>query len=288
MNKKHLPTLLLLLVLSVSATAYADDDYNKFDYPFRVFVGGFWPEVDSKLAINSEDRDLGAAIDIEKFLGVEGSKGVAWGGVAWNFARRHSVELEYFSLERSGSESDTFSPPIEVGDFYIENGSIDTFYNTSVGRLTYGFSMIRNDRTDLQFKAGLHLADLEAGVRLAGQICGPTTIPTEPPGCPGAQSETAASDVTAPLPHIGASLTYVMTPNWVLNVQAMGFAVEIDSIEGTITEFTTDIAWQPFEHFGFGAGFRYFKTSVEGREPSFNGKFDFEYLGPTLYVHAVF
>ena len=46
--------------------------------------------------------------------------------------------------------------------------------------------------------------------------------------------------------------------------------------------------WQPREHFGFGAGFRYFKTSVEGANSSLNGEFDFGYIGPTFYVRETF
>jgi len=68
----------------------------------------------------------------------------------------------------------------------------------------------------------------------------------------------------------------------------MGLAFDIDSIDGSILEFNADIAWQPWDHFGFGAGFRYLKTEVDSTNPDLNGAFKFEYLGPTLYVHAVF
>jgi len=278
----------LLSALSVTPSAIADDDYSRFDNPFRVYIGGFWPEISSELAINADNRDLGPPISLEEFLGVEDSKGVGWGGIEWHFAQRHSIGFEYFSLERSGGVSDTFSPPIEISDVFIEAGAINTFYNTTISRLTYGYSLVRSERTELQLRAGIHIADLEAGVGLAGQICDPGTIPTQPPGCPVAETRTATEDVTAPLPHIGGSLTYVMTPSLALNVQAMGFAVEIDSIDGSITEISADVAWQPWQNIGFGVGFRYFKTSVEGNGSSLNGKFDFEYVGPTFYVHATF
>lgn len=288
MKAHWLRAFVLLSALAVTPSAYADDDYSRFDKPFRVYIGGFWPEISSELSINADNRDLGPPVSLEEFLGVEDSKGVAWGGIEWHFAQRHSIGFEYFSLERSGGVSDTFSPPIEIGDNFIEAGAIDTFYNTTVSRLTYGYSLIRSERTDLQLRAGIHIADLEAGVGLAGQICDPGTIPTQPPGCPVAETRTATEDVTAPLPHIGGSLTYIMTPSLAFNVQAMGFAVEIDSIDGSITEISADVAWQPWQNVGFGVGFRYFKTSVEGNNSTLNGKFDFEYVGPTFYVHATF
>lgn len=288
MKAYWLQAFALLSALAVTPSAYADDDYSRFDHPFRVYIGGFWPEISSELTINADNRDLGPPVSLEEFLGVEDSKGVGWGGIEWHFAHRHSIGFEFFALKRSGGVSDTFSPPIEISDIFIEAGAVNTFYDTTVSRLTYGFSLIRSDRTDLQLKAGIHIANLEAGVGLAGQICDPSTNPTQPPGCPIAETRTVAESVTAPLPHIGGSFTYVMTPSLAINVQAMGFAVEIDSIDGSITEIDADVGWQPWQNVGFGVGFRYFKTSVEGNNSTLNGKFDFEYVGPTFYVHATF
>ena len=67
-----------------------------------------------------------------------------------------------------------------------------------------------------------------------------------------------------------------------------GFWPQINSIIGSITEINADVAWQPWRHFGIGAGVRYFKTSVEGANSELNGKFEFQYLGPTVYVHTTF
>ena len=49
-----------------------------------------------------------------------------------------------------------------------------------------------------------------------------------------------------------------------LRLQAIGFAIEIDSIDGSIIELDADVAWQPWQNFGFGAGFKYFKCVRSG------------------------
>lgn len=284
----NLRTIVLIGALTLALPANAEGEYDKFKEPFRIYVGGFWPQINSEVGINGDDMVPLPPIDVEDVLGVEDGKGVAWGGIAWQFAERHSLQFEYFALNRTGGTSTTFSPPIRLGDTYIEGGSITTSYDTSLTRLTYGFSLTRSERTDLQLKAGLHLATIETGIQLAGLICDPSTDPLMPPGCPAAGSSVVSEDVTAPLPHIGLSYTYLMTPSLAINLQAMGFAFDIDSIDGSILEFNADIAWQPWDHFGFGAGFRYLKTEVDSTNPDLNGTFKFEYLGPTLYVHAVF
>ncbi|MBT8442159.1 MAG: hypothetical protein KJO76_07230 [Gammaproteobacteria bacterium] len=143
--------LIAIVWVFAADTAFAQDNptYEQFNDRFRVYLGGFWPQVDSKIGINGDVLPPGPPVDIEETLGVEDSKGVAWAGARWRISRRNSLELELFSLERDGGTSGTFSPPIKIGDTVIESGSIATSYDTSIGRLTYGFSLVRDDRMDM-------------------------------------------------------------------------------------------------------------------------------------------
>ena len=289
MSTFRLQTFVLLGLLAITSSASADGEYANLDHSFRLYLGGFWPEIDSQLSINSDQvPEPIPPVDVEDLLGVTDSKGALWGGATWFFTKRQSLELEYFTLNRDGGANGTFSPPLQFGDYYIEAGEVSTNYDTALTRLTYGFSVYHSDRADLRLKAGLHSVKLGAGVGVSGQICGPSTVPSVPPGCPAAGSGQASEDVTAPLPHFGASYVFAMTPALALRLQAIGFAVEIESIEGSILEIDADVVWQPWETFGVGAGFRYFNTNVKAGNSELNGEFDFEYLGPSIYVQATF
>jgi len=277
-----------LIALAFGPDAQADDAYDRFNQPFRVYVGGFWPTVNSEIGINGDVLPPGPPIDVEDVLNVDDQKLAGWGGVAWHISKRNSVEFEYFSLNRRGVRSDDYDPPLQLGDNFIENGELTTDYNTSIGRLTYGFSLIANERSDLQIKAGLHIADLEVGVQLAGAICNQDTVPAVPPGCPVAQSSSASENVTAPLPHFGLSYSYIMTPTLAFNLAVIGFAIELDSIDGSIIEIDADLGWQPTEHFGVGAGIRYFKTKVEAGTSDLNGSFELDYVGPAISLYVAF
>jgi hypothetical protein len=273
---------------ALTASSALAQDYAMMDDDWRIYVGVFQASVDSKIQINGDDLPPGPPIDIEDVLGVDDSEVVAWGGASWHFARRHSVEAEFFVLNRNASVTETFDPPLQIGDTIIESGTVGTSYDTSVYRVTYGFSAIRSERTDLQLKAGLHIASLKTDIGLEGAICGPDTTPSSPPGCPPLGTSTENEDVSAPLPHLGASWAYALTPTIAVNVAAIGFAVEIEDIEGSILELDADIAWQPFDHVGFGLGYRFFRVDVDSTGSELNGKFEFEYNGPTLFVQATF
>ena len=285
-----LPNLIvgdIAMSLSFSSVAAADENPMLGD-PWRLFVGAFNAGVDSKIGFNTADFPNLPPIDVEDILGVDDSKTVAIAGVGWHFAQRHALELEFFSLNRSFSLSDTFTPPIQVEDIFIEDGQISTSYDTTISRLTYAYSILRSERSDLQLMAGIHIANLDVAVQLAGSVCLPTTTPSVPPGCPAATSGDDSKKVSAPLPHFGVAYSYAITPTVAMNLALLGFAVEIDNIDGTIIEIDADVAWQPWRNIGFGAGARYFKTEVNSTGSDLNGKIEFEYFGPMIYVQATF
>jgi hypothetical protein len=285
--------LFALVSLLFALPAAAEKNYDQYNDRFRIYLGGFWPSLDSSININGDFTPPGPPISIEDTLGVEDNKGVAWGGIEWRISNRNFLEFEVFSLKRDGGVSGTFTPPIHIDDLYIESGAINTKYDTSVARLTYGFAVIRKERMDLQLKIGLHLAKLDAGFSLSGKICDPTTTPSEPdpttPGlCPDANTGVADEDVTAPLPHLGVSFSYAITPSVAFRVQAIGFALDLGNIDGSMVEIDTDVSWQPWRHVGFGAGLRYFNVNVDAGTSGLNGEFDFEYFGPTVYIQSTF
>ena len=277
-----------LILMAGAAVAQGGGTYDQFNDRFRIYLGGFWPSVDSKIGINGDVIPPGPPVDVEDTLGVEDSDGVAWGGARWRISRRNSLEFEMFALNRDGGVSGTFSPPIQIGDTFIESGGINTSYDTSIGRLTYGFSLIRDDRMDIQLKAGLHLAKLEAGIQFSGAVCDQTTSPTTPPGCPAGTTGSESEDVTAPLPHFGGSFEYAITPSVALNLEIIGFALELDDIDGSMVEVDVDLSWHPWRNFGLGAGLRYFSVEVDAGSSELNGEFDFEYFGPVIYVQSTF
>jgi hypothetical protein len=278
----------IAMSLSFSSVAASDSDYPMLDDPWRVYVGAFNANVNSEIGIDGELLPPIPPIDVERVLGLDDSKTVAWGGAAWHFAPRHSIEVELFSLNRSDAVSDTYDPPLQFGDLVIENGQISTSYDTNLVRLTYAFSLIRGERSDLQLKAGVHVASLSVALQLAGSVCSPETNPSFPPNCPVSSTGDDNESVTAPLPHFGASFSYALTPTVAMQMGAKGFAIELDSIDGTIVELDADVAWQPWRNFGLGAGFRYFKTDVHSKGSDLNGSFEFEYYGPTIFVQATF
>ena len=146
---------------------------------------------------------------------------------------------------------------------------------------------------DIQLKAGLHIADVSASLLFSGAVCeaDPVTATCDPDAGPAvgvAAPLLEDEDITAPLPHFGGSFVYGITPSVAARLQIIGFAIELDSIDGSLVELDADLVWQPWEHVGFGAGLRFFEADIQGKGNELNGSFNFQYFGPVVYAIASF
>ena len=71
------------------STAFAED-YKMLNDPWRVYLGAFYANANSEIQINGDFLPPGPPIDVEDVLGIDDSKVVPWGGISWDFARRHT------------------------------------------------------------------------------------------------------------------------------------------------------------------------------------------------------
>ena len=280
---KKLVSFIVFVVVSGSliGNASAEDNPVMTDR-FQIYIGGFFPQVDSTIKINGDIYGPGDGLDAENAFGLEDSKSVLWGGVRWRISRRNALEFEFADLNRNGHVG-AATDELKIGNSIVQVGAaIDSTFDLTLGRLTYGFSILKDEKKDLAVKAGLHIADIGASLMFTGAVCVDGEVP---PDCSlfGSTPRFETEDVTAPLPHFGGMFSYAFTPKIVARFQAIGFAIELDSIEGSLFEVDADVAWTPWDHFGLGVGLRYFYANVESKGSDLNGEFEFKYFGPSIY-----
>ena len=256
--------------------------------PWAFWVGGFFPQVDSKIRIDSDLGSPGDGISLEDTLGLEDSKTVLWGGARWRFKTRHIIEAEIANLNRSGTVAG-ITEELDIDEETIRAGArINTEFDLAVVRATYGYSLLSKENYDLSLKAGFHFAYTQFSIDAFGDIEDVNTGETlcDPSPC---ETRIETSDFTIPLPHLGLAYVYQFTPKLALRSQLLFFALEISDIKGVLSEVDVDVQYQPWEQVGFGAGIRYFNVNVEDKGDSFfRGEFEFDYWGPVVYLIARF
>jgi len=152
---------------------------------FTFYLGGFFPQVSSAIRLDADIAGgIGDTISLEDVLGLEDSKSVLWGGFNWRMARRHTLELEAFQLNRSGSVG-AVTDPFQIGNSILQVGArVDTVFDLGIGRVTYGYSFIRDEKKEAVVEAGVHWASVDVAMRLSGAI---TDVETMMPIAGGAE-----------------------------------------------------------------------------------------------------
>ena len=243
--------------------------------------GGFFADIDSKIRLDSETLGIGSTIDFEDELGLEETKDTGWINLHWRISRRNNLEFEWANLDRNAEVAGT-TRAYQIGEEVVQAGAaIGSVFDIDIYRLTYGYSLIRNDEADVQLKAGLHLADLETALTLNGVI--------SVSGMPFSQQIVQErEDVTAPLPHFGGNFMYAFNEKFAIFGHVMGFALELDDIEGSIVDASGTVQYNFTPNFGLGAGLRFTRIDVESGDAELRGKFKFDYLGPVVYASLSF
>jgi hypothetical protein len=182
----------------------------------------------------------------------------------------------YFSISQSNTRNIDHS--ITVGDtVYPVNGSITAKNSTSVYELAYEYSFLRRDNYEITASAGLHAIDFGFSLKGNGTVNGQPV-----------QGSTETASVTAPLPVFGLRGLWALAPNWYIDAQAQYFALKIDNIDGRVTDVRGGLTWMFAKHWGVGAGYNQFITTVGVTKPAFNGDLKWHYSGAQVFITGSF
>jgi opacity protein-like surface antigen len=283
------PLILWVAGVFLASPAIAEEDTEKEPQShhhrrFEAWLGALFTRIDSEVTLDGSTLP-GGGLDGENLLGLSENKTVVFGGAIWRFHARNTLEFEYIELNRSRSGA-TVSDPVQIGDTTVQfGGRIDTAFDISLARLTYGFNFIVDPRKTFAIKAGIHLLDSSATLQLSGDlIVNGQPMPVDPT-IPIIED----GNVAVPLPHLGMSFAYEVTPKLVLRLEGIGFALGYDDFDGSVFEAIADVQYWPWKNFGVGAGYRYFGFDVEDEDiDGLDGQLKFNYHGPSLYITAGF
>src|SRR5690606_13899451 len=89
-----------------------------------------------------------------------------------------------------------------------------------------------------------------------------------------------------PLPLIGVEGRYDFNDRWSLEARFQYVSVEIDDVEGSLTDARAALTWRMNPHLAFGLGYRNFNVDVDSRDLDTPGVFDLEMAGPLLFLRA--
>lgn len=275
--------LLMLAAVLLPFGALAEDAAEWRTWPtgerFRVGASVFFPSLDTRVAASDRQGLVGTEIEFERDLGLSDSKSTFLAVAKWRMFKRHTLALNYFSLNRSGSQISGATINFG-GEVFSASLPIQAFFDITALEVNYRYSILFDEKKDWYIGVGLALQDL--GFGLQGTDAGsPGTIITE-------RVETAA-----PLPTLRTGFTYALAENWLIGIDVGYLAVELDlddneKFDGSVWNSSIGIRWQAFNNVAFDLAYSDFRVDVEYEKRDLLGEVDYKYRGPVLGLSVNF
>lgn len=267
-------TMFALLLLLLGAAAQADDGLLA-DRGY-LGLGAFGYTSDTELRIDGVTGEAGSVVNWERELGL-GDKDSFRIDAFWRPSPRHKLRFMYFENDRGGSKTLERALKIE-GELYPFDAVARAENETLVIGLGYEYAFLRRDTYELAVTAGLHLTELLIGVEITGSV---NDVPVE-------VGQESRSRLEAPLPMFGVRGLWRIGETVYLDAYVQYFQLEFGASEGSILDYRAAVTWLPLGSFGLGIGYNEFSTKLDVDRNAFNGRIEWDYRGPQVFVVASF
>lgn len=263
--------MLVLLVATMQVRA----DFNE---RYVLTLGGSVAEFDTRLRVNSRDNSIDNEIDIEDTLGFDNEVRLAWINGIWRIADRHRLSLIYLPIKRTTDR--TTVNDFDVGGNIVKAGAyIGSSVTTHVFDIEYIYSFFKRPDIEIGFTAGVYWMNSMVELSAAGEII------FEGTDVPEFRSDYQASQrLIAPLPLLGLTADYEITPQWITHAKARYLDVTISDFEGRILSLNLSTEWYFTKHVGAGVALAMFDVSVRHNGVVFYNTLTYEYSGLQAYL----
>ncbi|SHH97424.1 LPS-assembly protein LptD [Ferrimonas marina] len=272
-------TALGIVILSISFNGMA----LPLEPGLSIRAGGFWASVDSSFGARVPELDRRREIDFESDLGLEESKFSPMLELTYRFNPRHALSFNYISLHRSAQSREstkTFEIDWDDQTYLIEAGSkVGSTLDIDIYQLLYGYTLWRTERFWVSGTLGLHVMDIEA--ELNGELKvvneGELDFATE-----------IGDTVTAPLPDVGLSAVWRLTPRWQVVLLGQYFQIKFDDYMGRMTDLRLQLTYYFTDSWAASVAWEHYDLDFDHENQRRGIDLNFTYTGPVLLLQYDF
>jgi hypothetical protein len=240
---------------------------------FHIQLGGYFPELESRVALSPSGIGAGTAINLEELLDLENREKVFRLKGYWRFGLKHRFDFGWYEVDRSSSG--TVDEEFQWGDETITVDSfVDSTFKTGVLSALYGYSMVHNSKIESGVSIGISGFDFSASLFAEDNSTGETVGDS--------------ASIFIPLVVVGYYSSVTLKPKWFFEYYLNAFTGSYDGYSGTLVDFGISSSYYPTKHFGFGFGFDGYRIDVGIDKDSFNGAIDYTNRGFNAFLIGVF
>jgi hypothetical protein len=265
----HLGSVSAALLL-FSATAWAERPTDQYWLQLHAFR----PNIESTARADAPGTNRpGTDLSFESDLGLSDTETLPSVLMGMRFFDNWRVDFEYYSLKRDATL--LLQRDIDFGDASFDLATeVSSRFESSIYRLTVGYSFIRSQEFDLGVALGLHLTDFELALGSVNNLGGGLTRESK--------------DALAPLPTIGVYGSWAISPAFGMRARADLLSLEYGDYDGSLTNVELAVDWRFHPNYAVGAGYRYVNYELGVSKSSWNGEVTYKFNGPILFLEAAF
>jgi hypothetical protein len=260
--------VMAVVCLGLSSAQAEEQPFNSEIWKrFTVYGGAQFYNIDGEFT-NTVEGQPDVSVDVDD-LGLDDDQIAPVAGVIshwWN--RRLTVRFDYFGYHDDAKAKADFSFDWD-GDPIPVNADLDSNLDLDIYALNISYNFIRSDRAQVGVGLGVHLADVDIG--LTGSVNGVTVASGD-------------ADVLAPLPNFYLSGAYAFTDKILARAGAGGFSMSYGDWDGRLLFVNAFLEYWPWQHVGFGAGYRYVDAKVDYEPGHKKEEYEFRLPGPIAYI----
>lgn len=241
-----------------------------------VQVSGYFPSIDTHARVDTASGGTGTEISFESDLDFDEDKVLPAVLAGVRLGSGFSLTAEYFSLDRSSTKG--LEREITFGDVtFPVAASVTGEFNTDIYRLAVNYAVFRRTNFEAGIALGVHATDVEVAIEGEGRV-----------GDAAARFERRSRNLLAPMPTAGVFANGYILPRLGVGGRIDYFSMEIGKYDAKLLNAQVSAMYRVHRNIGLGIGFRHVEYRVIGTGEHLIGRVDYNFDGPTLFVHAGF
>lgn len=246
------------------------------DQDYWITAQAFIPRIDTSVQVTGNgSENIGTDIDMERDLGLDKDEVLPEVTAGARFGRV-IVGLDYFRVKRTADAAIARDISFDDVTFPV-SASVSSRFVSDIYRLTIGYAIVQNDNFELNAAIGVHATKFDT--RLEGQVEIGEGI---------AETEVRRRDLLAPLPTIGAALTYKVAPRLELNGRFDWLSLKVDDYDGRLINTQASLTYKVLDNVGIGVAYRYVDYRVDVEKDRWTGGLRYKLHGPAIILQGSF
>jgi hypothetical protein len=268
-RKSGITFAIAAILLAAAQPVLAEEMIPPGEEQFKFFAGGVLAWIDSGVGVNGT-VSTGSLIDLEADGAGKNANNFILGG-QWRFAPRHRISGMYFTTRKERSVS--FDQTVTIGDDTLVPPT--TLSSDSRNRfllVDYRYSFVKNEDVELAGVLGAYInkftVDLAGNANVQNNTNGTITTTN--------RAVSYSPGVTVPMPLIGGSIDWFVTPRFTIGGSLSGLKAKIGDVDGSIYVAAVSAEYMFTRNLGGGISFMHADLDVDVTKPNFNGELNWK------------